>query len=271
MTNFRIVPTALCLMLLSLIAGCTTNPADSNTPPINKSPQYVILKLDDLNPENGRVHAGWLKTFEYLNEQQVIATIGLIGESLENDNQSAYFDWVKQQVEQGHEIWNHGYCHCREDKKSGFRVSEFKGTDEAHQYKNLQRTQQLAKQRLGISLSAFGAPYNATDENTAKALDQIPEIKTWMFKETSFTTSKKLLTRDVALNIEAPVHIPNEIKFIAEFPKYQNQAVITIQGHPRSWVKDKKRWESFTKIIQFLKSQNIQFTTPQKLLKAGVI
>ena len=148
---------------------------------------------------------------------------------------------------------------------------EFKGNEESEQYDSLMRTQILAKERLGISLVSFGAPFNATDGNTASALAHIPEIKIWMFKETDVATGKKQLIRAPQLNIESPVHTPNYEKFVTEFPNYEDRAIITIQGHPRSWADNPKRWEDFTKIIQFLKKQNIKFTTPRQLLEAEVI
>ena len=227
---------------------------DSNTAP------FVILKLDDLRYEQGLVHSGWIQVMNFLDKEGVIGTVGLIGESLEEEN-VAYFDWIKERDSAGFEIWNHGYCHCK-PMVDGEEKREFKGTTASFQLSQLTKTQDLAKEKLGIDLRSFGAPYNATDASTAQVLDRIPALEVWMYKETKAPTSKYVLKRISKVNIEYPVHIPDFDKFKEGYLAFQDESVLVIQGHPRSWVENPERFDEFKKIVLFLKEKKVQFITP---------
>jgi peptidoglycan/xylan/chitin deacetylase (PgdA/CDA1 family) len=244
------------LMLLLSLASCSTTApvvAETNKP-------YVILKLDDLWCKNDIVHPGWEKVVDFLNEEKVIGTIGLIGTSLEKDNPD-YFAWIKKRKEEGYEIWNHGFCHCR-TKEADNVIKEFRGKNLNEQLSSIVRTQELAKEKLGITLHTFGAPYNSTDEFTTKALAEITDLKVWLYKETSVPTEKYLMNRISEVNIEYPVHQPDFEKFKAGYEKYKTEPILIIQGHPRSWTEDINRFEEFKKIILFLKQEGVTFTTP---------
>ena len=233
-----------------------------NTRKLTYTGPKVILKLDDLWYEDELVHEGWIAVMDFLNTQKVKGTIGLVGNSLEEGTEN-YYNWIKEREQEGHEIWNHGYCHCK-PIVNGQECREFRGTEYAYQLDQLQKTQQLAKEKLGLNLVSFGAPYNATDSLTANALTKIPELKIWMYKIDKAPTDKQVLKRIKEVNIEYPVHIPNFQKFKAGYEQYKNEGLLVIQGHPRSWTKDKERMENFKKIVTFLKNKKVQFTTPME-------
>ncbi|MDP5172128.1 MAG: polysaccharide deacetylase family protein [Bacteroidia bacterium] len=250
---------SLFLLIAVILLGCSTPPKS-----IEHKPQ-VILKLDDLGYEEGLVHPGWQKVVDFLNEEKVIGTIGLIGDSfLEGD--SAYFQWIKDRHEEGYEIWNHGFCHCKPMVDS-VEHREFRGMSFGYQLNQVQQTQQLAKEKVGITLTSFGAPYNSTDSATAAALAQIPELTIWMYKETTFPTEKTILPRIPEVNIEYPVHVPDVDQFKAGYAQFKSEPVLIIQGHPRSWTEDSIRWDNFTAIVHFLKSEGVTFTTPQAYVR----
>ncbi|MBX2871059.1 MAG: hypothetical protein KTR30_03140 [Saprospiraceae bacterium] len=221
---------------------------------------FVILKLDDLWYEDELVHPGWLQAIEFLQEQEVVGTVGLVGKSLEAAAPE-YYDWIKQRAGEGFEFWNHGYCHCK-PVVEGEERREFRGTDFGFQLEQLSKTQSLAKEKLGMTLRSFGAPYNATDDSTALALATIPELEVWMYKETIVPTTKFLLDRIQPVNIEYPVHIPDFDKFKKGYEAYKEEEVLVLQGHPRSWVDDSARFVAFQQIILFLKAEQAQFITP---------
>jgi len=229
--------------------GCN---ATKNSPTKISKP-FVILKLDDLWCKEKVVHEGWIKVVEFLNEQEIKGTIGIIGNSLEEDNPT-YFDWVKERDKEGYEIWNHGFCHCRH-KEDEIEIREFRGKNYEEQLSSIQNTQDLAKEKLGITLQSFGAPYNSTDEFTAVILEQIPALKIWMYKDTKAPTSKFLLNRIKEVNIEYPVHQPDFEKFKIGFEQFKNESILIIQGHPRSWMEGENRLEEFKKIILYLKDK----------------
>lgn len=221
---------------------------------------YIILKLDDLHFEQEPVHAGWKQVIAFLQQEQVTAAIGIVGKSLEKGD-ATYFNWIKQRHREGFEIWNHGFCHCK-PVVDGVERREFEGMPYQTQLENLQKTQRLMRKYTGITLRSFGAPYNATDSLTARALEQIPELKVWMYNDTPWKNSKMPLDRIPEVNIEYPVHIPNLELFKAGYAAHRSQPVLVIQGHPRSWVEDPSRFEVFKQIVWFLKAENAQFTTP---------
>lgn len=252
----------LCLLITSvlLLTGCSDQATSIDQPP------QIILKLDDLWYEDGLVHPGWQRVVDFLNAEEVTGTIGLVGDSfLEGD--SAYFQWIKDRHEEGYEIWNHGFCHCKPMSDS-VEQREFRGMPFGYQLENLRHTQQLTKEKTGITLTCFGAPYNSTDSATVAAIEQIPELTIWMYKETSTPTNKTILPRISEVNIEYPVHVPDFEQFKAGYTQFKSEPVLVIQGHPRSWTKDAERWDNFVKIIRFLKSEGVTFTTPGEYVGA---
>lgn len=244
----------LVFLLIFFGYSCKVNQKLASTKP------KIILKLDDLWFEDGLVHEGWIEVMNFLNAQNVKGTIGLVGDSLEEEAE-IYFNWIKKRHQEGHEIWNHGYCHCK-PTVNGQACREFRGTDYAYQLGQLEKTQQLAKEKLGLTLVSFGAPYNSTDSLTTNALAKIPDLKIWIYKETSAPTDKEVLKRIKEVNIEYPVHVPDFDKFKSGYEQYKHEPILVIQGHPRSWVKDPTRMEEFKKIITFLKAEEVEFTTP---------
>lgn len=247
------------LLLLCLGLAASTWAQSSGHTASDKAP-YVILKLDDLWHESGLVHPGWQMVVQYLNEQQVTGTIGLICDSLE-EGDSTYFRWITDRQDEGYEIWHHGYCHCKPDV-NGQQAREFRGTDYAYQLAHITRAQQLAQDKLGITLRSFGAPYNSTDSLTVQAMAQVPELEVWMYKETSYATEKHVLPRIEEVNIEYPVHVPDFEQFKTGYEKHRAEEVLVIQGHPRSWTEDPARFQAFQQIIEFLQADGARFTTP---------
>lgn len=240
-------PLLLCLFILGNFAVFAQTP-------------QVILKLDDLKYEQGLVHPGWAQVIDFLNQKKVTGTIGLIGNSLEK-NQPNYFDWIKARHQEGYEIWHHGYCHCQWDEEEK-RIREYRGTSLEEQCISLQKTQDLAKEKLGITLRSYGAPYNSTDQNTLQAMYSIPELKVWMYRETKGPSAQYDLRRISAVNIEYPVHQADFKQFKKNYKNYKSEPLLVIQGHPRSWVEDPKRFKNFQKIVRYLKKQGTVFTTP---------
>ena len=236
--------------------SCHTQKIGSET----DSGPYVILKLDDLWNEDELVHQGWVQVIDFLRKEKIVGSIGIVGESLEN-GKPEYFEWIKRRAGEGFEFWNHGYCHCK-PSVNGEERREFRGTDLAFQLDHLSKTQRLASEKLGMTLRSFGAPYNATDENTIKALAGIPALKVWMYKETVGNTDKLVLKRIKKVNIEYPVHVPDFQQFKEGYEQHKDENLLVLQGHPRSWVEDAERFKNFQQIIRFLKSKKVRFITP---------
>ncbi|MCJ8013528.1 polysaccharide deacetylase family protein [Paenibacillus sp. KQZ6P-2] len=217
--------------------------------------QWIILKADDLIYDS--VHtlpAGFNKFIEYISRKQIKASLGIIGRSLETDV-TAYFDALQEIHSSGlFEIWNHGYQHLLRGRKvRGEMFDEFQNTSSEYQYDNMLKTQQLAKTKLGITLRTFGAPGNAIDDNTVKAIEQIDEIKVWLFGKPS---GKLVLYR--YCDIEYPTLKPDYSKFVEHYTTQRDYLVL--QVHPKEW--SKEDFMEFEKIIDFLLTKDVAFITP---------
>jgi peptidoglycan/xylan/chitin deacetylase (PgdA/CDA1 family) len=226
----------------------------------SKVPQIIVLKLDDVvgqsAPNALPVPPRWQRVTDFLKKSNLKASYGIIGFSLEEDN-PAYFDWIKNLHQSGQfEFWNHGYRNRKATDKSG----EFEESFEA-QKTALDRTQELAKKKLGIELKAFGPHWSGTNEQTVRAIETIPELAMWFYGPKN--TTKFVFPR--YLTLEDPTHVPDFAKFQATYQKVAyDKPCVALQGHPNSW--DDKRWENFVEIIEFLKAKGCVFLTASEAM-----
>lgn len=225
--------------------------------------QFVILKADDLIydreliiPEN------WKKFINFIESSQIKASIGIIGNSLESGN-AAYFSAIKELNYKGlFEFWNHGYDHLLNGiNEKGEKYHEFKGSPLEYQKKQLNKTQALANEKLGIKLRAFGAPGNAIDFNTITALEADTIIKVWFYGNT--VSSKLILARHQNCEIEYPVHHPDMQKFATSYD--ESASLLVLQIHPNNW--DNYRFDQFKNILQHLQEQEATFINPFEFYK----
>ena len=222
----------------------------------------VILKLDDFKGKNGKnfQYPRWKRVADFLAERKIKSSFGIIGKDLEGDKPE-FFNWCKQVHESGLiEFWNHGYTHGMVEH-NGKKVGVFAAGHEL-QLEYFQKTQKLAKEKLGFAFVTFGSPFNSISQDTAKVLATDPDLKVWLYGNGSYAKKGGFagLVMGRNINLENPVHNPNFEKFVERYKKGGLGEVITIQGHPNGW--DDKRWEAFVKIIDFLQKEGCKFTTP---------
>ena len=226
-----------------------------------KAPQIIVLKLDDVTTHGGRgnvpVSPRWQRVTDFIETNQLKASYGIIGWSLEQDH-PAYFTWIKDLHNKGIiEFWNHGY----RDRKDGDKAGEFEGPF-TEQKAALEKTQRLAKEKLGIELRAFGPHWSGTNADTAKALEGVPEIKMCFYDP----KGARQFVFERVLVLEHPTFVPDFDKFKQLYEKNgKDKACLALQGHPNAW--DDKRWAGFVKIIEFLKAKGCVFMTPSEYLK----
>ncbi len=218
--------------------------------------QIILLKLDDIVQEKNKdlaISPRWQKMADFIMKNKLKAGFGIIGSSLEQDN-PAYFKWIKDLHEKGIEFWHHGYG-------QGGKGEFEKGSME-EQKALLDKTEKLAKEKLGFSLPAFGPHYTATTDETEKALEAIPEIKIWLYGPKNPKYYKKLSIPRY-LGLENPTFVPDFEKFKASYEKLGGkQPVLVLQGHPNGW--DDSKFSGFVKIIEYLKSKDCVFMTPSE-------
>ena len=222
----------------------------------------VILKLDDLWGQPGKkfIRPRWARIANFLAERKIKSSIGIVGNALEGDKPE-FYKWCKENHESGLiEFWNHGYTHGKVEH-NGKKVGVFAASHKI-QLEYFEKTQKLAKEKLGFAFNTFGSPFNSLNQDTAKVLATDPDMKVWLYGRDSYAKKANfkgsVLGRKI--NLENPVHNPNYEKFVARYEKGNLGDMIVIQGHPNGW--DDKRWAAFVKIIDFLQKKGCEFTTP---------
>ena len=217
--------------------------------------QFIILKADDLFFEGKNIiSTNWQKFFDYINNKNITASVGIIGNSLDKGSDE-YFSLIKSYYFSSNiEFWNHGYTHDRGSYENGELFSEFYNTPLNYQYEHLIKSQGLFKSKLKITSHTFGASYDHTDQNTIKALNKINDIKVWFNGD---LTSTKQIFR-IGFAVEQPVGVPNYTTFISNYNPEDNYFIL--QLHPNNW--DEKMFNDFTKIIDFLINEESTFIKP---------
>lgn len=218
--------------------------------------QVIILKADDMQfDEKNIISPKWTSFINYIKNKGIKASIGLIGNSLEKGNQQ-YFDSLMSIANCGmFELWNHGYNHILDGLDPiGNSYEEFLNTSYDYQIEHLVKTQNLAKEKLNIVLHSFGAPGNAIDSNTVRAINDFKNIDIWLFGP----------DRQGILNLKriAEMEFPSGNPVFSLFKEYylpQNEYLV-FQIHPNAW--DDKKFSEFKEMIEFLKSKDVTFLTP---------
>src|SRR5258708_37206023 len=101
------------------------------------------------------------------------------------------------------ELWLHGF-HLKTASEPG----EFEHGAFDEQKAILEKSEQLAKAKLGFPLPAFGTHWSGTTDATDQALEAVPDIKIWLYGP----THPKYFTRlslDRVMALEDPTFVPD--------------------------------------------------------------
>lgn len=230
--------------------------------PQRDAPAKIVLKLDDLVNHRDGVHPGWQKVADFLAARELKAGFGIIGNSLEGDTPK-YYQWLRDHAASGFvEYWHHGYDH-KEWTAGETKLQEFKGTPAEHQREHLSRPNALLKERIGLTMTVFGAPFNGTDETTVAALADDPDIKVWLFGNEATPAGKTVLTRTYCADLEQGTFVPNAPAFKDGYVHNPGREYFVLQGHPTHWPEE--RWANFVAIIDFLQQQGAEFVFASEL------
>jgi hypothetical protein len=218
--------------------------------------QLIILKADDLiYDEKKIISENWTRFLHYVVSEKIKASVGLLVNSLEIDDER-YFHLLKYLNRTGYiEIWNHGYDHLLGAQNlNGELYDEFRNSTLNYQIEQLKKAQELAREKLNITLHTFGAPGNAIDSTTILALDALNEIKVWFF---GLDSSDKLVLGRSA-DMEYPTGKPDYNSFVQNYDPSKEYLVFQI--HPNQW--DENQFNSFEEIIRYLKDRHSTFILP---------
>ena len=218
--------------------------------------QLVFLKADDVVFDSLNVISPqWRSFINFIKQKQIKASLGLIGNSLLQGS-DAYYSYLKSLIASGKfEIWNHGFDHLLNGvNENREKIHEFWNTPLEQQREHLLHTQNLATEKLDLTLHTFGAPGNAIDNNTLKAVKEIDDLVVWYFGPKEF--SKLSLQR--FREIEYPTCHPNYQKFFENYDPQRDYYVY--QLHPNAW--DEHEFSEFKKAVDFLISKDVTFINP---------
>ena len=218
----------------------------------------IVLKLDDVTSAS----PAWKRVFAFLKEKNVKCGAGIICKSLDGDKKP-YYAWLKEVNDTGLvEFWNHGWDHAQW-KEGEVSLQEFKGPSYEQQKEHYTNSQKIVKEKLGITMRSFGAPFNATDDNTLKVLAEDPDTRVFMYGPTAKASEvpNVLILARTQMNIENPLFLPNPDRIKTDYAKLKGKHdVFVIQGHPGNWTDE--RFENFKKLVEYLISENVIFMTP---------
>ena len=224
----------------------------------------VLLTLDDLvrhgKSADNTVSPRWQRVTDFLEGEKIKASYGLLAESLEGDCPN-YCAWIGQRVTNGFiEIWHHGYYNkgLPEELKTNGRTAEYMGGTVADQTASFRKGLDLAKQKLGLEIHAFGPHGTAIDGTTYEALAGLPEIRAvWFYAPPKGMKTQKVVIQRL-MELEKPLFVPNPTQLRENFEKKRaTLPYVAIQGHPNQWAD--ARFEDFKKAVLYLREQGCEF------------
>ena len=238
-----------------------------NIPKVQKR-NVAVWKLDDLQMSNGAIN-GFEKAYNYFSQYGIKAGFGIImhtfdeyGDMTTGDNK-AKIDKINSWINNGFEIWYHGYWHNKNTDENGERIENFAGDSLEKQEKNLKMGIDTFKRVFpDYTMKTFGAPYNSTNKTTAEALKNVcPDINTVLFFSDSNADGTGLFNINNSVGIESSAGDEDFEKFEQNFKSKKGKDII-LQSHPWGW--DDNDLEIIDKITKVLVSEDYAFMTPQE-------
>lgn len=224
--------------------------------------RIAVIKADDVRSVNPK----WERFFKISHERGVSVTAGVIANSIPK-NGKAYAKWMKKWDATGKvEFWNHGWDHKRWDD-NGTARSEFGNSGYDHQSDHLMKAQEAFKEAVGRDFTTFGSPFNAMDMDTAKALNEIPELEIVFCYPGAAPTKAMKGKTFLPMNLRGEhdgTGKPDFEKFKVDYAKKDNPKLTfaAIQFHPPYF--SEKGFKDYEAILDFLKSEGWIFMLPSE-------
>ena len=226
-----------------------------------KASRIAIIKLDDLRDTN---YDKFLLLKNWAEENRVKMGFGIVCNSLEKEN-DAYYKAVKAMDDSEYvEIWCHGYTHA-EEVNGGVYSSEF-NAPLAEQIETLQKCADILYEKCGVTVRSLGAPHNRVNDDTARAMEAVPQYKTVIEScndgvVISGSTFKHLSNR-LLVEKGTGIILPYE-DIMSRYKMLSDKEYFIIPGHAPYWDGDnRKDFETVAMFIEFLKGEKVRFMTP---------
>jgi peptidoglycan/xylan/chitin deacetylase (PgdA/CDA1 family) len=153
----------------------------------------------------------------------------------------------------------HGLDH-KKWEADGITYYEFKNTAYEYQKSHMEQALELVRKTIPVTLVAFGAPHNKSDENTVRILDEIPDIKIWLYGPHNTKLKYGIILEQSPVRLEPSVGNPDFDEFTANYEQNLGLDYIVLQGHPGAW--DDHDFNEFERIINYLKEKGSIFMKP---------
>ena len=228
---------------------------------VSDSP-IIILKVDDLSLTSWKGVGAFKKMYAVIQEEDVTASFGIIG-ARATDPTSSYWADVKNWIDNGIEIWSHGYLHGTSGS------SEFAGyyETEAEMEEAFKATLDLVKENTGYDITCFGAPGNNMNSAAIKMINEkFPQI-TSIFFPSNGTPNAVAMSNRFSTGLDGSSFTLDNFKEI--YNPGLDYAVIQLHANnfytynDDNTVKD-NYVENFRDVIQFLKEDGCTFMTPSQ-------
>lgn len=243
--------TILCSLLALACLGAST--ASAQASPV----KIAIIKADDIRG----ITTNWDRFFALSKSKGIKVSAGIICNSLVGLDED-YVAWLNAYTASGNvEFWNHGWDHLRWTNDQGVVVSEFKGTGYDHQKEHFEDAQNIMKDALGVSPVAFGSPYNATDADTVRVMEENADMRL-LFTYSSTGPAGKTLARMALRGESDGTAKPNFDKFKIEYLSKPDVSFTALQFHPNGF--NDAAFDEYAKIIDFLIAEGWIFVLPRE-------
>lgn len=234
--------------------------AEDSFPPLPKDQRrFAIFKWDDLRSSGKAVSERFQRVADFVAEKKIHASLGIICNSLEQDN-PGYSEWIRSRaVENGgpFEFWLHGYTHMM-TQSNGKPNTEFSGPSYEEQKKNFSRACEVTKEKTDLTIRSFGSPGNNWDETCVKVMKEFPDVKVWLFGDPRGKSDKFLIPRLVEL--ERAHGRPDYANFIKGYTRQRTSEALLMQGHPDMWTDE--GFSEFKRVFELLVKEGWEFVTP---------
>ena len=218
--------------------------------------QFVLLKADDYFAWSDTMRENWAYYLDYVvNQKKIKSGVGIIGVCLLNkDGNEPFIQDTRTLVDRGYlEVFHHGYDHLADTEHDPPDWWEFKNTAYEYQKAHFEDAHNLVKEKLGLTMTAFMAPFGCVDATTTQVLDENDDMKVWVWGRND---SNKLLLTEGGGWIEWPAGSPDYSYFLEAYNPTREYVVV--QLHP-DYAAFRERFHEFEQAVDYLRAQNVTF------------
>ena len=228
---------------------------DLPEPTASEDKPVVIFRFDDFG-KYGTL--GEFNKLAYLlDKYSATGSYGLVGQWFEDNtdaNKQTVINYTDKFVDQGIEIFHHGYLHStKEYNHNG-------GDSYDTQKENFGKTMVIAEEYFGVTLHSFGSPYNHAGSTAVKMIQEnYPDITSFMnlYYDTDGVATFPVFNNNCA--IEADTGIIDALAFIENFENKRGDDYLISLSHPGYW--DDSELAQFELILRYLNASGVTYMT----------